>query len=135
MWLIPTTGFLFLGYVVAGLVFFSVGLHGPRCSPSSSPSASPWRWPGGACARWAVIRALLGLFGAFELYGTAYFAFFASRAQGGDPQGLVEWLVVAWSTALALAFLVAAARLASDRRVVPARRSPGCWWSTWSSAW
>jgi signal transduction histidine kinase len=27
VWLIPTTGFLFLGYVVAALVFFSVGAH------------------------------------------------------------------------------------------------------------
>ncbi len=64
-------------------------------------------------------RLLLGVFGAVKLYGTAYFTFVASAEQGGDPQGLVEWGVVAWSTALALAFLVAAVRLGSDRRVVP----------------
>ncbi len=64
-------------------------------------------------------RVLLGVFGAVKLYGTAYFTFVASAEQGGDPQGLVEWGVVAWSTALALAFLVAAVRLGSDRRVVP----------------
>jgi lysylphosphatidylglycerol synthetase-like protein (DUF2156 family) len=65
------------------------------------------------------IRVLLGLFGAFKLYGTAYFTFFATRAQGGDPQGLVEWLVVAWSTALALALVVAAFGLrTADRRIV-----------------
>ncbi len=65
------------------------------------------------------IRVLLGLFGAFKLYGTAYFTFFATAEQGGDPQGVVDWLVVAWSTALALALLVAAVRLRSaDRRIV-----------------
>ena len=30
VWLIPTTGFLFLGYVIAVLVFFSLGTHTPR---------------------------------------------------------------------------------------------------------
>ncbi len=65
------------------------------------------------------IRALLGLFGAFKLYGTAYFTFVATAEQGGDPQGVVDWLVVAWSTALALALLVAALRLrTADRRIV-----------------
>ena len=57
------------------------------------------------------IRVILGLFGAFKLYGTAYFTFFATREQGGAPQGLVEWLVVLWSTALAVALLVAAVGL------------------------
>jgi hypothetical protein len=57
------------------------------------------------------IRVLLGLFGAFKLYGTAYFTFFATRAEGGDPQGLVDWLVVAWSTLLAVALMVAAVAL------------------------
>ena len=57
------------------------------------------------------IRVLLGAFGAFKLYGTAYFTFFATREQGGDPQGLVDWLVVAWSTALALALVIAAVAL------------------------
>ncbi len=64
------------------------------------------------------IRVLLGLFGAFKLYGTAYFTFFATAEQGGDPQGVVDWLVVTWSTALALALLVAALRLrTADRRI------------------
>ncbi len=56
-------------------------------------------------------RVLLGLFGAFKLYGTAYFTFFATRAEGGDPQGLVDWFVVVWSTALALALVIAAVAL------------------------
>ncbi len=65
------------------------------------------------------IRVLLGLFGAFKLYGTAYFTLFATREQGGDPQGVVDWLVVTWSTVLALALLVAAFRLGTaDRRIV-----------------
>jgi hypothetical protein len=57
------------------------------------------------------IRVLLGVFGAFKLYGTAYFTFFATAEQGGDPQGVVDWLVVAWSTALAVALMVAALAL------------------------
>ena len=65
-------------------------------------------------------RVLLGLFGAFKLYGTAYFTFFATTEQGGDPQGFGDWAVVAWSAALAVAFMVAAVRLGSDRRVIPA---------------
>jgi hypothetical protein len=65
-------------------------------------------------------RVLLGLFGAFKLYGTAYFTFFATAEQGGDPQGLGDWAVAAWSTVLAVAFLVAAVRLGRDRRVIPA---------------
>jgi hypothetical protein len=65
-------------------------------------------------------RVLLGLFGAFKLYGTAYFTFFATAEEGGDPQGFGDWAVAAWSTGLALAFLVAAVRLGRDRRVIPA---------------
>ena len=81
------------------------------------------RAAGGTAARTGLVRGtqvLLGLFGAFKLYGTAYFTFFATAEQGGDPQGLGDWSVVVWSTALALAFLVAAFRLGSDRRVLPA---------------
>lgn len=64
------------------------------------------------------IRVLLGLFGAFKLYGTLYFTFLATAAQGGDPQGVVDWLVAAWSLALATALIVAAFRLrAGDRRI------------------
>lgn len=65
-------------------------------------------------------RVLLGLFGAFKLYGTAYFTFFATAEQGGDPQGIGDWSVAVWSAALAVAFMVAAVRLGSDRRVLPA---------------
>ena len=65
-------------------------------------------------------RVLLGLFGAFKLYGTAYFTFFATAEQGGDPQGLGDWAVAAWSAALAVAFMVAAVRLGRDRRALPA---------------
>ncbi|TQN41877.1 hypothetical protein FHU33_1262 [Blastococcus colisei] len=63
-------------------------------------------------------RVLLALFGAVKLYGTAYFTFFATAEQGGDPQGGVDWSVAAWSTALAVAYLVGAARLGRDRRVI-----------------
>jgi hypothetical protein len=66
-----------------------------------------------------VTRGLLGLFGAFKLYGTAYFTFFATADQGG-VQTLGDWLVAAWSAALAIAFLVAAVRLGHDRWVIPA---------------
>ena len=59
-------------------------------------------------------RVLLGLLGAFKLYGTAYFTFFATAEQGGDPQGVGDWLVVLWSTALALAFLAGAVRLGAE---------------------
>ena len=65
-------------------------------------------------------RVLLGAYGAFKLAGTAYFLFFATAEQGGDPEGLGDWSVGIWSTALAVAFLVAAVRLGRDRRVLPA---------------
>ena len=64
-------------------------------------------------------RVLLGAFGAFKLGGTAYFLFWATAEQGGDPEGLGDWSVGIWSTALAAAFLVAAFRLGRDHRVVP----------------
>ncbi len=64
-------------------------------------------------------RVLLGLFGAFKLYGTAYFLFFATAEQGGDPEGLLDWSVGIWSTVLATALVVAAFRLRRrDRRIV-----------------
>ena len=65
-------------------------------------------------------RVLLGVFGAVKLGGTAFFLFFATAEQNGDPEGLADWSVGIWSTALALAYLVAAARLGNDRRVLPA---------------
>lgn len=65
-------------------------------------------------------RVLLGLVGSFKLYGTAYFTFFATAEEGGDPQGAGDWLVVAWSALLAVAFLVAAVQLGRDRRALPA---------------
>src|SRR3712207_218729 len=65
-------------------------------------------------------RVPLRLFGAFKLAGTAYFLFFASAEQGGDLQGVADWSVGIWSTALAGAFLVAAVQLGRDRRVLPA---------------
>jgi hypothetical protein len=63
-------------------------------------------------------RVLLGAFGAFKLAGTAYF-FFATAEQNGDPEGLLDWSVGIWSTALATALVVAAFRLRrGDRRIV-----------------
>ena len=64
------------------------------------------------------VRVLLGLFGAFKLYGTAYFTFFATAEEGGDPQGIVDWSVAAWSAALAICLMVAAARLGGGNRRV-----------------
>ena len=64
-------------------------------------------------------RGVLGLFGAFKLYGTAYFTFFATAEEGG-VQTAGDWWVAAWSAALAIAFLVAAVRLGRDRWVPPA---------------
>jgi hypothetical protein len=64
-------------------------------------------------------RVLLGAFGAFKLAGTAYFLFFATAEQNGDPEGLLDWSVGIWSTALATALVVAAFRLRrGDRRIV-----------------
>lgn len=63
-------------------------------------------------------RVLLGLFGAVKLYGTAYFTFFAT-AEEGSVQTTGDWLVAAWSAALAIAMLVAAVRLGRDRWVLP----------------
>ena len=56
-------------------------------------------------------RVLLGLFGAFKLYGTAYFTFLATAEQGGDPQGPFDWFVAGWSATLAIALIVAAVKL------------------------
>jgi hypothetical protein len=64
-------------------------------------------------------RVLLGAFGAFKLAGTAFFLFFASAEQNGEPEGLLDWSVGIWSTALAVALVVAAVRLRrGDRRTV-----------------
>ena len=64
-------------------------------------------------------RVLFGAFGALKLAGTVYFSFIASAAEGGDPHGVGDWLVVAWSFTLALSFLALAARLGTgDRRLV-----------------
>jgi hypothetical protein len=63
------------------------------------------------------IRVLLGLFGAFKLYGTVYFTFIATVAVGGDPQNAFDWFVATWSFTLASALIVAAVRLGNgDRR-------------------
>jgi hypothetical protein len=63
------------------------------------------------------IRVLLGLFGAVKLYGTVYFTFVATAAQGGDPQNAFDWFVATWSFTLASALIVAAVRLGNgDRR-------------------
>jgi hypothetical protein len=57
------------------------------------------------------IRVLLGLFGAFKIYGTLYFTFLATAAQGGDPSNAFDWFVAVWSFTLATALIVAAVRL------------------------
>ena len=62
---------------------------------------------------------MLALLGAFRLYATAYFTFFATAEQGG-VQTTGDWFVAAWSAALAIVFLVAAVRLGRDRWALPA---------------
>ena len=64
-------------------------------------------------------RLVLALLGAFRLYATAYFTFFATAQEGG-VQTTGDWFVAAWSAALGIAFLVGAVRLGRDRWVVPA---------------
>jgi len=56
-------------------------------------------------------RVLLGLFGAFKLYGTPNITFHATAEQGGDPQGPFDWFVAGWSATLAIALIVAAVKL------------------------
>ncbi len=84
---------------------------------TSAPDLRPSARGGAALLR--ATRVLLGAFGAVKLGGTAYFLFWATAEQGGDPQGLGDWSVGIWSVALAVAYLVAAARLGRDRRVIP----------------
>ena len=64
-------------------------------------------------------RVLLGLFGAFKLYGTGYFTFLATAEQGGDPQGWFDWSVGGWSWVLGAGYLVIAIGLGRGRDVVP----------------
>ncbi|NYJ04251.1 hypothetical protein [Petropleomorpha daqingensis] len=67
----------------------------------------------------AVTRVLAGLFGVLKLSSTTYFLFFATAAQGGDPQGIGDWSVGVWSYVIAVGYLVIAARLGRDARVLP----------------
>jgi hypothetical protein len=64
-------------------------------------------------------RVLAALFGALKLGSTTFFLFFATAAQGGDPQGAGDWSVGIWSYLIAAGYLVIAARLGRDRRVLP----------------
>jgi hypothetical protein len=67
-----------------------------------------------------VTRVLAALFGALKLGATAFFLFFATAAEGGDPQGAGDWSVGAWSVAMGAGYLVIAARLGHDgRRLLP----------------
>jgi hypothetical protein len=64
-------------------------------------------------------RVLAALVGALKLGSTTFFLFFATAAQGGDPQGAGDWSVGIWSYLIAAGYLVIAARLGRDRRVLP----------------
>src|SRR3954469_1206277 len=75
------------------------------------------RTAGAASGALYAARALLGVSGAVKLAGAVYFSFIATAQQGGDPHG-AEWLIVAWSLALAGAFLVASASLRADGKLV-----------------
>jgi peptidoglycan/LPS O-acetylase OafA/YrhL len=66
-----------------------------------------------------VTRVLAALFGLLKGTATTYFLFFASAEQGGDPQGAFDWSVGVWSLALGAGYLVIAARLGRDPRVLP----------------
>ena len=66
-----------------------------------------------------VTRVLAALFGALKLGATIWFVFFATAAQGGDPQGIGDWSVGIWSIVLAVGYLLIAARLGRDGRVLP----------------
>jgi hypothetical protein len=66
-----------------------------------------------------VTRVLAALFGTLKLGSTTFFLFFATAAQGGDPQGAGDWSVGVWSYAVAAGYLVIAARLGRDPRVLP----------------
>ncbi|MGY1808457.1 hypothetical protein ACI8AF_13890 [Blastococcus sp. SYSU D00669] len=75
-----------------------------------------------ATARPALVtatRVLAALFGALKLGATAYFLFVATAEQGGDPQGVGDWSVGVWSVVLGVGYLVIAARLGRDPRVLP----------------
>ena len=84
----------------------------------TSPTTVRSRTRGGTALLNAT-RVLLGAFGAVKLYGTAYFSFVATAEEGG-VQTPGDWLVAAWSAALAIAMLVAAVRLGRDRWVLAA---------------
>ena len=64
-------------------------------------------------------RVLAALFGALKLGATTYFLFFATAAQGGDPEGIGDWTVGVWSVAIGLGYLYIAAQLGRDGRVLP----------------
>jgi len=64
-------------------------------------------------------RVLAALFGTLKLGATAYFLFVASADAGGDPQGIGDWSVGVWSVVLGIGYLVIAARLQRDDRVLP----------------
>jgi hypothetical protein len=65
-------------------------------------------------------RVLAALFGTLKLGATAYFLFFATAAQGGDPQGVGDWSVGVWSVVMGAGYLVIATRLGRDgRRLLP----------------
>jgi hypothetical protein len=66
-----------------------------------------------------VTRVLAALFGTLKLSSTTFFLFFATAAQGGDPQGIGDWSVGVWSYVIAVGYLVIAARLGRDHRVLP----------------
>jgi hypothetical protein len=66
-----------------------------------------------------VTRVLAAVFGLLKLTATTYFLFFASAEAGGDPQGAFDWSVGVWSLALGAGYLVIAARLGRDARVLP----------------
>ncbi|WP_029432937.1 hypothetical protein [Blastococcus sp. URHD0036] len=64
-------------------------------------------------------RGVFGVVGAVKLAATTAFTFFVPAEDGGAPQNAGDWVVVAWSAGLALAFLWLAVRFdVRDRRIV-----------------
>lgn len=82
---------------------------------SSSSAAAHLRPSTVASAALWTARVLFGLSGVFLAAGTAYFTFFAPLEEGG-VSGVVDWLVAAWSMAVAVGYLVVAVTLGDGTR-------------------
>jgi hypothetical protein len=91
-------------------------------SPRTEPALTAGPAPGPSTGRTALLvaaRVLLTGFGVLKVGATVFFTFFASAAAGGDPQGLGDWSVAAWSVLMGTGYLLVAVRLGRNRSVLP----------------